>query len=177
MKKTVCKIAGCREEHHARGYCNRHYKKLMRYKDPLAGRFNEVRGPRTRKPKSEAIIMQTEPTQPEPRKKRGSGQGNYLFFLNQKFIEKLYNEAIKATHDPLYKANEETLPHILDLAAHLAGYDGRSRLFKQEFIEELKTWAAAKDKIRFMDALAHWEQRADDFKPRNTQQLSFFNVK
>ena len=31
----LCSIKNCKNEHRARGYCNPHYKRLMRYGDPL----------------------------------------------------------------------------------------------------------------------------------------------
>lgn len=38
MNGSICQIEGCARCTHARGYCERHYRRLMRYGDPLAGR-------------------------------------------------------------------------------------------------------------------------------------------
>lgn len=175
MAKLQCKISGCQEEHHAKGYCNRHYKKMTRLGSPLAGR-EHASGPRQRR--SPVITDQTE-RQPEKRKAPGSGQGNYNFFLNQKFIEKLYNEADKARTEIIYKtANAHHVPHFLTMALLLSGFDRTNPEILDYLLDELKTWLGARDKIRFMECLANWEKRVHQFErmkePRKVQQLSFF---
>lgn len=43
VKQTICKVVGCENPHNRaysgkRGYCNKHYKKWLKYGDPTAGR-------------------------------------------------------------------------------------------------------------------------------------------
>lgn len=33
----ICKINDCNEKHHSRGYCDNHYRRLLRHGDPFAG--------------------------------------------------------------------------------------------------------------------------------------------
>lgn len=192
MKKT-CKVTTCSREHHAKGYCNRHYKKYVKYGSPTAGNFNDTRPAYERKYYKGAAAMkkkattssQQQPTKakekridwtPEPLKERQApgSQNNLAFFLNQKFIEKIYSEIIKAMNEPLYKSvNYVHIESMLKLCAELAGYNCKHAAVWAEFSDELREWASYKDKIRFMEALGNWEKRVHDYMPKETVQLSF----
>lgn len=37
MKRTLCSITGCGHPQHARGWCNKHYKRWSEHGDPLGG--------------------------------------------------------------------------------------------------------------------------------------------
>lgn len=40
----VCTIEGCDKRHHAKGFCDAHYRKFRRYGDPLAGVWHGLKG-------------------------------------------------------------------------------------------------------------------------------------
>lgn len=165
--KKNCNINGCREEHHARGYCNRHYKKFMSYADPLAGKFNVNRGTRKKGTRSAVTIQHINaapiPAEKRPAIKRAPEQP-FSFLVNQKMIDKLYKECVKALHEPLYKAhNGDSILLMLSLALKLAGYDEKDTHFQADIVSELEEWASHKDSLRFMDTLATWQQRYNDY--------------
>lgn len=197
--KLVCAVSGCGREHHAKGYCNRHYKKYKKYEDPMGGTFVDNRPEYVRKsqkgkskkkddpkkaankPAAVAMVPKTAAPDwiPEPKKERAAAgsQANLSFFLNQKFIERLYSEVIKAMKEPLFmSANLQHVDTMLQLAAELAGYKCKDPIVWDELKDELRTWASYKDKIRFMEALGNWEQRVEKYTPKKKGkaiQLSF----
>ncbi len=36
--KRICSVEGCDKPHSAKGYCGKHYRKWLRYGDPLEGK-------------------------------------------------------------------------------------------------------------------------------------------
>lgn len=166
MKQQTCNVQGCRDEHHARGYCNKHYKKYMRLDDPTAGRFNRHS---SRRSKKSEVYMQ--PYEPERREKITPGtQQPFAFLVNQKLIEKLYKEIVKAQQEPLFRAhNQAAIVPMLRLSAQLAGYDQQNHAFLADLLSELEQWAEHRDHLRYMDALAQWPQRLEQFSDNRTQ--------
>lgn len=175
--KQNCSIKGCRYEHHARGYCNRHYKKMQAYGDPLAGRMNKDHTRRTQN-KNKVTLMQQPPTEQHQQEQRPKlerdSEKPFSFLANQKFIERLYKEILKAQHEPLYIAhNSEAVLYMLRLAVKMAGYDKQNNYFLSELIADLESYASHKDSLRFMDALANWERSYEQFEqPEKREQLS-----
>lgn len=200
MAKIRCSVSGCNREHHAKGFCNRHYKKYKKYSDPLGGTFVDNRPEYVRKsqkgrttkkqdttkrkaPAAAAVAMTPQTSEPdwipEPKRERAAAgsQANLSFFLNQRFIDKLYSEIVKALKEPLFmSANMKHIDTMLQLSAELAGYDCKNPVVWDEFKDELRTWASYKDKIRFMEALGNWEQRVIEYMPKKAIQLSFDNL-
>lgn len=190
MAVLRCSVSGCERKHHAKGYCNKHYNKWRVYGDPVAGRFLDTTPIWTRKqyPKKSRSLQaapdlkkrQPLPTAaewiPEPKKERSApgSQSNLSFFLNQRFIEKIYTEILKADKEPLYKSSNYVLINdMLHLAAGLAGYDSKDADIWNEFSKELLKWTGTRDKIRFMETLANWPQRVKLYQPKKAIQLSF----
>lgn len=169
--KTLCNVQGCRDEMHARGYCNRHYKKYMRVGDPTAGRVHNY-GTRDNTKSKTRVYMDPQPERRE--KVKPNAQETFSFLLNQKFIERLYKEVIKAQSDPLIKAhNEQSIFTMLRLCVELAGYHDNNTEFLADLLAELEEWATRRDSLRFMNCLATWPARhADFFKPRAVKQLA-----
>lgn len=177
--KLKCNIKGCRYEHHARGYCNRHYKKLIAYGDPLAGRMNKSSSRRSPNKDKVTLMEVPQPQQPQPQEDKRpklarDSEAPFSFLANQKFIERLYKEILKALHEPLYIAhNSEAVLYMLRLAVKMAGYDKKNNYFLSELIADLESYAQHKDSLRFMAALANWEQSYERFeKPEKREQLS-----
>lgn len=173
MGKRKCSIQGCQHEHHARGFCNIHYKKYMRYTDPLAGTFRseEIR----RKGRQEDAVIQQE----ERKDIQAAQMGNYSFFLNQKVIERLFAEAYKGMHDPLYKTfNKDSIQEIILLTMRFAGYDKKDRAFEWLLVEELTELVEQKDKARFLSKLSAWADAYADYKerPKQYKQLKLFQL-
>ena len=166
-KEKKCKIKGCTEPHHARGYCNRHYKKLMQVGDPLAGRTYQS-GPRN------SAASRLIPTDREPEKrKRLKKEENMSFLLNEKIITALYNEAAKAQQEPLYiAANGHHVTHFLTMALLLSGFDDTNKQVYDELMEDLMTWSRDGDKLRFLHTLQNWEERAEAITTRKTKQMA-----
>lgn len=187
MAITRCKVEGCKRKHHAKGFCNRHYNKYRVYGDPEAGRFlnTEPVWQRKKYPKKPRTLQAApDPKQPaaaaewipEPKRERSApgSQSNLSFFLNQPFIEKIYSEIRKATKEPLYKSsNFKLIDQMFGLAAGLAGYDCENGIVWESFSNELLQWVEQNDKIRFMEALANWPQRVQEYTPKKPVQLSF----
>lgn len=161
----LCKIANCQRDRHALGFCKRHYYRYRKENGLLPEQKKKV-------------SVTTKPTEaPAEQRKERTDSHNYSFFLNQKFIEKIFMELVKIYDKPLYRANnKKNLEHYLNLCIYLSGYEGSQKSdFYADFMDELKTWAEARDKIRFMEALANWEQRAAAFnQPEKITQLSLF---
>lgn len=176
--KLKCNIKGCREEHHARGYCNRHYKKLMKYSDPLQGQFKTKKQRRTSgKGKVANLQIQAAPIPQDVPKRpvaKRDPSAPHPFTVNIKIIDKLYKEIVKATHEPLYIAhNGGSVISMLSLCVKLAGYDEHNNYFLTDLIAELEEWAKHKDSLRFMSCLQTWEQRFAEFQvPPQREQLA-----
>lgn len=162
---NFCKMTGCNKQMHALGFCKRHYYVYRKENGLLPDQRKKVE-----------VKVKAVESPPEQRKERTDSQ-NYSFFLNQKFIEKIFMELVKIYDKALYRANNlKNLEHYLNLCIYLSGYEGKQQsAFYADFMDELKTWAEARDKIRFMEALANWEQRAAAFdRPEKVTQLSLF---
>ena len=183
-----CKVSGCQELHHARGFCNRHYKKYMRYDDPNAGRFRQSIGISIKPaidgdPKKATILFQKADKsdsyhfEPEPLKDM-TGQGNYSFFLNQPTIEKLYGEIYKALHEPLYMAaNKDLVRPLLMLSLKYSGYrDNADPAILETLLHELTDLINHKEKVKYMYTLANFDRRIDRLKrPQRVKQMDIFN--
>lgn len=169
----TCKIDGCTAEHHARGFCNRHYHKQLRHGDPLKGKTYKDH---TRGGNKNTEGMERLPVL--PRSSGIDGVKNLSFELNEDLINKLWAEAVRTTHKPLYKGiNGKALNPLFILAINLAGCHNPSRLFLAEMIEDLLTWANCRDKIQFMNTLRDWQQRQEAFEGKNSSQLNLFSLK
>lgn len=157
----VCQVEGCRKPHHAKNLCGMHYSQYRRTaaiaeQAPAAMEPDDWKGER-RKPRTQ---------HPE---------GNFDYFTNQDFIEKVYQQIIHARNKPLYKTvNGKKIDDMIYFALILAGYDGFSRLFTKAICEELRQWAEVKDKIRFMHTLETWEEKAAAFESPHVQQMNIF---
>lgn len=163
---SLCSMTGCNRKRHAKGFCKRHYY-----------RYRKENGLLPSQQKTSAPVQTKPVAVPQEPKKPRTDTGNYSFFLNQKFIEKIFLELIKIYDKPLYQANNgKHVEHYLNLCIFLAGYDGeKGSAFYYSLMEELRTWAESGDRIRFMEALGNWKKRADLFsQPQNVQQLSLF---
>ena len=182
-----CKVSGCQELHHARGFCNRHYKKYMRYDDPNAGRFREtisINPANNRDQTKPTLIFKAGKEksdhyhfEPEPLKDM-TGQGNYAFFLNQPTIEKLYGEIYKALHEPLYMAaNKELIRPLLLLSLKYAGYrDNAEPAILESLLQELTDLINHKEKVKYMYTLANFDRRIERLKrPQRVKQMDIFN--
>ncbi|WP_309087879.1 hypothetical protein [Domibacillus sp.] len=147
-----CKITDCKHEHYARGFCEQHYHDFLKNGE------------------SERL-----PVVPRDGKNK-----NLSFKLNEALINKLYDEAVRTMHKPLYKGiNGPILNQLLTLAINLAGCHSASRLFMAEMIDDLRTLAEAKDKVRFMEMLETWQQKHTDFEEtsKNTRRENVFKLK
>ena len=186
-----CQVTGCKNEHHAQGFCSSHYKKYVRYNDPTAGRFNKpgIQRPGLRKENRMAAQQQQAQAQkqapqratnepqfePEPLKDM-SGDGSYLFFLNQTIIKRLYGEIYKSMHEPLYMAaNAELADDLLMAAMKYAGYRNTNKQLGEILKDELRGYVQKGDKVKFMYTLATWEQKKNEYKKRlqEPKQLQF----
>lgn len=147
-----CKIKNCKQEYHARGFCNQHYNEFLK---------NEG--------------LEGLPVVP-----REEGSKNFSYKINEDMINNLYIEAVRTVEKPLYRAiNEPILHQMLTLAINLAGCHSASRLFMAEMIEELRTCTEAKDKTRFTKVLKNWQQKQEDFVKENksTNRANLFQLK
>lgn len=145
-----CKVTDCEQEHYARGFCEQHYNDCL------------INGEPERLP----VV---------PR-----GGKNLSFNLNEAMINKLYDEAVRTIHKPLYKGiNGPILNQLLTLAINLAGCHVASRLFMAEMIDDLRTLIEEKDKVRFMEMLENWQQKHTHFEEtsKNTRRENVFKLK
>lgn len=194
--ERICYVDGCEKEVHGRGLCSAHYRKLLRYDDPTAGRTYKsgIKRNRKRKANGQPAAAAQEPAMPTTRAERFklmqqqqdyhfepeplkdmSGEGTYLYILNQTIIKRLYGEAFKAIHEPLYMAaNNDLVETLLLLALKYAGYRETDPPVCRLMLAELRGYVERKDKINFMYMLANWEKRRDHYKkPIQPEQIVF----
>lgn len=110
--------------------------------------------------------------EPEPLKDM-TGEGSYLFFLNQSLIKRLYGEMYKALHEPLYMAaNGDLFDQLLILAMNYAGYRDNDPAAGRLLMAHLRGLVEKKDKVTFLYSLANWEKKIEEYKkPLQTKQL------